>query len=68
MEASVDLEPVVSNLLRNHKTLKLATAGGAVSPWISGAFFAEDGAFTLRCVLEAHGKTWPTCSPTRAWR
>ncbi|MCK6544567.1 pyridoxamine 5'-phosphate oxidase family protein [Myxococcota bacterium] len=57
MTTELDLVPHITDLLRKHKTLRLATAGGVVSPWIAGAYFAERGVFTLQVILEAHGKT-----------
>lgn len=51
------LETLTTELLKGYKTLRLSTAGGPVSPWICGAFFAEDGAFALRIALETHGKS-----------
>lgn len=54
-EPSVD--QLALDFLAKHKTLRIATAGGPVSPWIAGAFFREDGLFRLQLVLERHGKT-----------
>ena len=48
-------EALVS-FLAGHKVLKLATAGGPVSPWLTGAYFVEDGAFALHLILEKTGK------------
>lgn len=49
-------EAVLSQLLARRKTLKLATAGGPVSPWITGTYFAEEGLFRLCLTLEKGGK------------
>lgn len=57
MSTSQELEALLRGLLSQHKTLKIATAGGPTSPWIAGAYFAEAGPFTLQMVLETHGKT-----------
>ena len=51
------LDQLALDFLAKNKTLRIATAGGPVSPWIAGAFFSEDGLFRLRLVLETHGKT-----------
>ena len=51
------VERKVLELLASHHTVKLATAGGAVSPWLATAFFAEDGPFVLDVMIEAGGKT-----------
>lgn len=44
-------------ILASHPTVTLATAGGALSPWIAAAFFAEDGLFSLEVLLEDRGNT-----------
>ncbi len=46
----------LAELLAGQKTLKLATAGGPVSPWITGTYFAESNPFTLHFTLEKAGK------------
>ncbi len=51
------LEERLRVLLADTATLKLATAGGAVSPWLAAAFFAEADLFTLRLMIERQGKT-----------
>lgn len=51
------LEERLAELLGMNATLKLATQGGRVSPWLSAGFFAEDGLFTLRLMMERQGKT-----------
>lgn len=50
-------EQLALEFLAKTPTLRIATAGGPVSPWIAGAFFSESGLFRLRLVLETHGKT-----------
>ena len=57
MTETPTLEQLAADFLARNKTLRLATAGGPVSPWIAGAFFSESGLFRLRLVLETHGKT-----------
>jgi nitroimidazol reductase NimA-like FMN-containing flavoprotein (pyridoxamine 5'-phosphate oxidase superfamily) len=49
-------EAVLAQLLSRQKTLKLATSGGPVSPWITGTYFTEDGPFRLYLTLEKRGK------------
>jgi len=54
------MDPLVEarllELLKNLKVLKLATAGGPVSPWITSTYFVEDGAARLHLILERTGK------------
>jgi hypothetical protein len=47
----------LSEILASHPTVKIATTGGTLSPWIAAAFFAEDGLFALDVLLEARGNT-----------
>ena len=57
MNETPSLEQLALDFLAENATLRIATAGGPVSPWIAGAFFSESGLFRLRLVLETHGKT-----------
>jgi hypothetical protein len=50
------IEQSLKTLLDSHATLKLATSGDA-GPWIAAAFFAEEGVFRLRLLIEARGRT-----------
>jgi hypothetical protein len=56
------VEQRLAELLASHATLKVATAGGTVSPWVAAAFFAEDGPFRLELVIEGRGKTFANLS------
>lgn len=47
----------MSEILASHATLKIATSGGALSPWIATAYFAEDGLFCLEILIEGGGNT-----------
>lgn len=47
----------LSDILASHPTVKIATTGGTLSPWIAAAFFAEDGLFALEILIEARGNT-----------
>ncbi len=47
----------LAEILASHPTITLATSGGALSPWIAAAFFAEDGLFDLEILLEDSGNT-----------
>jgi hypothetical protein len=51
------VERALIELLAKHATVKLATSGGPVSPWIATAFFIERGPFELDVLIEARGKT-----------
>lgn len=51
-----DIERVVAERLASSPAMYLATADGT-TPWVGGAFFAEDGLYTLELVLERHGRT-----------
>ncbi len=44
-------------LLASNRTLKIATSGGPVSPWVATAYFAESGPFELHVMIESGGKT-----------
>lgn len=57
MTQDPSLDQIALDFLAKNKTLRIATAGGPVSPWIAGAFFREDGLFRLQLVLETNGKT-----------
>ncbi|MHB1843890.1 MAG: pyridoxamine 5'-phosphate oxidase family protein [Deltaproteobacteria bacterium] len=46
----------LAKLLAEQKTMKLATAGGPVSPWVTGTYFVERDPFTLYLTLETRGK------------
>jgi len=50
------VEQALADLLSRNKSLKLATAGGPVSPWITGTYFIAEGLFTLFLTLEKTGK------------
>jgi len=50
------VEQALGELLSHQKTLKLATAGGPISPWLTGTYFIHDGLFTLNFTLEKTGK------------
>jgi hypothetical protein len=50
------VDQALAELLSRNKTLKLATAGGPISPWITGTYFIADGLFTLHLTLEKAGK------------
>jgi Pyridoxamine 5'-phosphate oxidase len=50
------VEQALAEILTRQKTLKLATAGGPVSPWITGTYFISEGLFTLFLTLEKAGK------------
>jgi len=50
------VEVVLAGLLAQSKVLKLATAGGPVSPWITAAYFVEDGVAAVHLILERGGK------------
>jgi nitroimidazol reductase NimA-like FMN-containing flavoprotein (pyridoxamine 5'-phosphate oxidase superfamily) len=54
--SSPSAEVVLSGLLAQSKVLKLATAGGPVSPWITAAYFVEDGVAAVHLILERTGK------------
>ena len=54
---TANLEQRLAGLLRASPTLKIATAGGPVSPWLAAAFFAEDGLYELRLMIEGSGAT-----------
>lgn len=47
----------MAEILASHATVKIATSGGPVSPWVAAAFFAEDGLFSLELLIEARGAT-----------
>ncbi|HEU5058454.1 MAG TPA: hypothetical protein VFU21_18105 [Kofleriaceae bacterium] len=47
----------MSEILASHATLKLATSGGGLSPWIATAYFAADGLFCLEILIEKQGNT-----------
>lgn len=47
----------LAEILAAHSTVKIATTGGPVSPWIAAAFFAEDGLFSLELLIEERGAT-----------
>lgn len=51
------VERALRELLAKHATVKLATSGGPISPWLATAFFVERGPFELDVLIEAHGKT-----------
>ncbi|HMV70402.1 MAG TPA: pyridoxamine 5'-phosphate oxidase family protein [Myxococcota bacterium] len=55
MDDDLNLEALIADLLGRNKTLKIATAGGPLSPWIGGAYYAERDLFALQVVLETHG-------------
>jgi hypothetical protein len=46
----------LAEFLTKMKTLKLATTGGPISPWITGTYFISEGLFTLFLTLEKAGK------------
>src|SRR6516164_3497546 len=50
------VEQALGELLVRIKSLKLATNGGPVSPWITGTYFISEGLFTLYLTLEKTGK------------
>jgi hypothetical protein len=50
------IRSALTKLLGEQKTLKLATAGGPNSPWVTGTYFAESDPFTLHLTLEKRGK------------
>jgi hypothetical protein len=50
-----DLEGCLATLLAAHATIKIATIGE--SPWIIAAYFAQDGLYSLRTMLEGGGRT-----------
>lgn len=47
---------VLDTLLQQHAACVLATAGGAISPWVLGVYFAHEG-HDLYLVLEQSGRT-----------
>jgi hypothetical protein len=50
------VDGVLAALLAGRKVLKLATAGGKISPWITSAYFVEEGVRALHLILEQGGK------------
>lgn len=46
----------LTRLLAGQKTMKLATAGGPISPWVTATYFVEGDPFTLFFTLEKRGK------------
>lgn len=46
----------LKSLLAELKVVKLATAGGPVSPWITSTYFVEEGVEKLHLILERTGK------------
>jgi hypothetical protein len=56
VSSSAPIRAALAELLAGQKTLKLATSGGAVSPWITGTYFSETNPFTLHLTLEKAGK------------
>jgi hypothetical protein len=56
VSSSAPVRAALAELLASQKTLKLATSGGLVSPWITGTYFSETNPFTLHFTLEKAGK------------
>jgi hypothetical protein len=50
-------EQALTELLAAHATVKLATSDGRGNPWLAAAYFATDGPFVLRLMLEDGGRT-----------
>lgn len=50
------VDAALRDLLARSKVLKLATAGGPVSPWITSTYFVEDGPARVHLILERTGK------------
>ncbi|GAC1344575.1 MAG: hypothetical protein NVSMB23_19650 [Myxococcales bacterium] len=50
------VDAALRDLLARSKVLKLATAGGPVSPWITSTYFVEDGPARIHLILERTGK------------
>ena len=57
IDAPAVLERRLEGLLASHPTLKLATVGHGDMPWITAAFFTEDGPYQLLLMLDAGGRT-----------
>jgi nitroimidazol reductase NimA-like FMN-containing flavoprotein (pyridoxamine 5'-phosphate oxidase superfamily) len=51
------LDEALIQLLKQTATVKISTASHRGAPWVAAAFFAEDGPFSLRVLLEARGRT-----------
>jgi hypothetical protein len=51
------LEQALNKLLKNSKTVKIASASQWGSPWVATAFFVEHDAFSLYVLLEGRGRT-----------
>ena len=55
-EDSSAVRASLERLLASQKTMKVATAGGAISPWITSVYFAEHTPFELNFTLEKRGR------------
>ncbi|HEY8145102.1 MAG TPA: pyridoxamine 5'-phosphate oxidase family protein [Kofleriaceae bacterium] len=51
------LEQRLRQVLDSNQTVKIATSGAGLSPWIAAAYFAPDGLFCLEVMIESGGNT-----------
>lgn len=51
------LEPRLNQLLGATASVKIASSDQVGAPWVAAAYFAEEGPFTLRLLIESGGRT-----------